>query len=274
MTLLVSWMGIDTHGPGSAYIASDSRISWGTSDKFDFGKKVFSSDIYPEIFGYSGDVLFPSILLTQIIEMIDSGLLFTQELTCDEKNKLVFERLAHAYSKYPAKQSKSSVQIIHISRDTVFENYPNYFCYFFEKKNGLPWNFITKEIPNESGILFILGSGKQDFLKNYDERYQQSKNKNTSRNVFHCFCDTLFNINDFSCGGAPQLVGVYRKPKSVAINFGIIYNKKKYFLGSEIPRTSYDDKILWRNENFEICDGKTLKICDNAMRQPNKLRRK
>ena len=39
MTMLVSWIGIDTHGPTSAYIATDSRISWNMTNKFDFGKK-------------------------------------------------------------------------------------------------------------------------------------------------------------------------------------------------------------------------------------------
>ena len=49
--MLVSWIGIDTHGPTSAYIAADSRISWNMTNKFDFGKKVFASKKYPEIFG-------------------------------------------------------------------------------------------------------------------------------------------------------------------------------------------------------------------------------
>ena len=76
MTMLVSWIGIDTHGPTSAYIAADSRISWNMTNKFDFGKKVFASKKYPEILGYAGDVLFPSIVLEQIIELIDADVLF------------------------------------------------------------------------------------------------------------------------------------------------------------------------------------------------------
>lgn len=43
MTMLVSWIGVDTHGPSSVYIAADSRISWTQEHKFDFGKKVFAS---------------------------------------------------------------------------------------------------------------------------------------------------------------------------------------------------------------------------------------
>ena len=71
MTLLAAWRGIDTHGPTSAYIVSDSRFSWNKNEYFDYGKKVFASHTYPEILGDAGDVLFPSTVLSQIIEMID-----------------------------------------------------------------------------------------------------------------------------------------------------------------------------------------------------------
>ena len=43
MTLLASWAAIDTHGISSAYIVSDSRISWENKKYFDFWKKVFAS---------------------------------------------------------------------------------------------------------------------------------------------------------------------------------------------------------------------------------------
>lgn len=39
MTMLASWIGIDTYGPTSAYIVSDSRISWGKAAAYDHGKK-------------------------------------------------------------------------------------------------------------------------------------------------------------------------------------------------------------------------------------------
>ena len=55
MTLLASWAAIDTHGISSAYIVSDSRISWENKKYFDFGKKVFASKKYPEIFDISDD---------------------------------------------------------------------------------------------------------------------------------------------------------------------------------------------------------------------------
>lgn len=273
MTLVVSWIGIDTHGMTSAYIAGESRISWNSEKYFDFGKKVFSSKEYPEILAYSGDVLFPSIVLSQIIEMIDSNLLFNRLLNCDQKNKLIFEKLSYSFAKYPRLAKNNPVQIIHISRETKVNGYPKFQCYkmSWAKSNTPTKN--EKQMPNKSDILFILGSGRKEFLENYT-RYQRSFNRNTSRNVFHCFCDTLFNIKDNKCGGSPQLVGIYRKPNTASINFGIIHNSKKYFLGSEIPKTSNFDQIEWRNDNFELCDGITMKKKDCARKQPNEIRRK
>ena len=115
MTLLASWIATDTHGPTSAYIVSESRFVWDSSRHFDYGKKVFASRSYPEIFGYAGDVLFPSIVLSQILEMIDLGLIFDENMSCDQKNKIVYEKLCYSFSKYPDVCGNNPIQIIHLS---------------------------------------------------------------------------------------------------------------------------------------------------------------
>jgi hypothetical protein len=73
MTLVVSWIGIDSRKISSLYIASDSRISWGNQAKFDSGQKVFGCKNHPIIIGYCGDVLFPSIVINQLIDLADQG---------------------------------------------------------------------------------------------------------------------------------------------------------------------------------------------------------
>lgn len=273
MTLLASWIGVDTHGPTSAYMVSDSRISWGSNRRFDYGKKVFASSQYPEIFGYAGEVLFPSIVLSQLIEMIDTGILFTLKMTCQEKHATVFEKLCHSFSKYPEDCVPHPIQILHISRDTLFEKYPAFSCCLFSWTAKSGWCCKNIEVPGESGVLCVLGSGSKEFTPNY-ERYCAGTNNGTSRNVFHCFIDTLFNSADPTCGGPPQLVGIYRKPGSNATNFGIIYKNKRYLLGMELPNGVSYDKIEWRNEFFEIADGITKRKNDTAASQPDPLRRK
>lgn len=273
MTLLASWIGIDTHGPTSAYIVADSRISWGDNTYFDYGKKLFASNCFPEILGYAGDVLFPSIVLSQILEMIDAKLLFDEATSCAEKNKIIFEKLYYAFSKYPDVCGNNPIQIIHLSRDTLFDGYPAFHHYALTWSRDKSWKQCEMTIPEQSGLLQVLGSGGVEFKENYESRYQQGHNRSTSRNVFHCFIDTLNNIKDRKCGGPPQLVGIYRKPLTSGKNFGIISNGRRYFLGTEIPRDSSFDKIEWRNEFFERCNGDSKKILEGAAAQLDSLRR-
>lgn len=279
MSLVVSWIGIDTHGVASAYITSESRITWKKKYPFDYCKKVFASNTYPEIFGYAGDVLFPSIVLSQIVAMIDSNILFTPNMTCAEKNKIVFKKILYTLNKYPYKPytlGKNPVQIMHISRDTIVNGYPEFHMYLLHyywpdiDKKKRP---VIKEIPipTKSDVLQVLGTGKTEFLDNYNNMYNKSVKAYTSRNVFHCFIYTLNHTTNNTFGGPPQLVGLYRKPLTSGINFGIIYNRKRYFLGMEVPKECAFDQVPWRNARFELCSGITKMKIDKAQSQPDTI---
>lgn len=274
MTLLISWIGVDTHGAASAYIAADSRVSWGNIGHFDHGRKVFAFSCSPDILGYCGDVLFPTMALSQITEMADRGLLFPAEASCKERFEAIKEKLVQQFHQYPrmVKEITADIlQVIHISRD------PNdnlkFECRLIEWRRENGWAGINISLPVTSGVLFSLGSGAKEFNENL-ARYKEGPDKGTSRSVFHCFCDTLFNIKDKQCGGSPQLVGIYRKPKSPAIAFGIIKDKRRYFLGAPVDNNVEYGAIEWRNDLFELCDGKTMGKLEQAQRQPDLLRRK
>ena len=273
MTLLTSWVGIDTHGIASIYIASDSRITWGDSATFDFGRKVFAFNNYPDILGYCGDVLFPSIVLGQIIEMADNGLLFNEQYSCKEKFEAIKEKLIQIFLKYPHQEefiTGDVLQIIHASREP--NNHRKFFFHIIKWRRGEGWSGQEIEFPDKSKVIFVGGSGKKEFDDNY-AMYEEGVNRSTSRNIFHCFCDTLFNIKDEKCGGAPQLVGIYCKPKSNTKKFGIIKDKKRYLFGSQIDDLNNFDNIEWRNDLFELCDGRTLQKLEKAKAQPNFLKR-
>ena len=265
MTLLISWIAVDTHGPASAYIVTDSRICWEQSCNFDYAKKVFTTKRYPEIIGYAGDVLFPSIILSQIVEMIDAGLLFDKTMNCKLKNEILYNKLCSSFDFYPNVIGNNSIEILHISRETSVKH-PSFHVYLlsWDKKNL--WRRKEITLPIKSDIVLTLGSGKNEFLDNY-KLFQKENNCFTSRNVFHCFIYTLKNINDKHCGGAPQLVGIYRKPDSPARNYGIIYNGERYFLGTEVPNIKNYNSIEWRNEYFELCNGNTKKRLNDATTQ-------
>src|SRR5277367_1315248 len=88
MTSLIAWIAVDQKAPSALYLASDSRISWGSSRaRWDAGRKLFLCRKYPDIFGYSGGVVFPSLVLGQITEAADSGLLFLNSDPAEERHK-------------------------------------------------------------------------------------------------------------------------------------------------------------------------------------------
>jgi hypothetical protein len=274
MTLLVAWAGVDTHGPASVYIASDSRVSWAKDMNFDQGRKVFSFSKHPDILGYCGDVLFPSIALNQIVQLADAGLLFKSEFTAKEKFQAIVKKLNHLCDDYPKLISglaANSLKIIYASRES--SNHKNFFCNSISWSQEKGWKAGKVKFPTQSGPLAILGSGASEFNTNY-QRYQAGPNNGTSRNVFHCFCDTMNGIADRQVGGAPQIVGLYRKPNSVAVNFGVIYKRSRHFLGVKInDLRELSSHVEWRNENFELCDGFSMAKLENAQSQPDPIRR-
>lgn len=265
MTLLLSWVGKDSRKISSFYIASDSRISWNKSTKFDYSQKVFAFTKTPDILGYCGDVLYPTLILNQILSMGEEGILFKPKSTRFDRSELIFNELKKKFNEYPADiVMKDSLEIIHISRDNEIDFLCNIFTW--TSKNG--WTKKKQEIPDKSDKVIILGSGKDEFYERYLE-YYKGLNGKTSRALFQCLSHTLLDIKDLQCGGSPQLVGLYNKFNGKKI--GVIYKNKRYFLGKELEESEVINNIEWRNELFERYDGKSIKILDGAQRQPNEL---
>jgi len=271
MTLLVAWIGVDDHGVTSAYIAADSRISWGTNTHFDYGRKVFGLDHSPDLFGYCGDVLFPSLVLGQITEMADAGLLFARDANPDVKSQAVRAKIIDQFGKYPAAigATVSAIQILHVSKD--LDKPPKFNAFLFEWQQPSGWSFRPLPLPTQSGILVALGSGSTEF-NNRLSSYDAGPTKGTSRAVFHCFCSTVMSGVDPCVGGAPQLVGLYRGLEQRAYKYGIIVNGQRYIFGASINDAIEPCGIQWRNDLFEVCDGRTMRRQEGAQPQPDPLR--
>jgi hypothetical protein len=262
MTSLISWVGVDSRAPASIYLASDSRISWGKDQTWDYGRKLFASRNHPEILGYLGDVLFPSQILGQIMSFIDSNTFFA----CDAPSKRKWTRI---------------ISILHKS----FKGYPNTNCrpfsivYCTRENSGMASIFrmaklswdpdkewgeeLWLDIPKQSGIIAILGSGEEAVDKWYSY-WSRTKEKRTSRSVFSAFCDALQSGEDKYSGGAPQLVGLYRE--GPAESFGILYKGKRYLLGLPAEESKGLDVVEWRNNLFERCDWRTMQPLEDAQR--------
>lgn len=278
MTLLVSWMGVDQRKASSIYIASESRISWNESDgnrieKYDYAQKVFSCQNHPVIIGFCGEVIFPLITINQIVQLIDGGLFYDSQIDSAKRRfNIFFEYLTGSRLLFPTGTRYSgSFQILFASRDRD-KMESNFFIRLiqFSEDDGKPkWNVTEPVYQEYSEKLFILGTGRSEFLGNY-EKYKSSTIQKTSRSIFQCFCDTLENINDPACGGAPQLAGLYRIENGK--NFGILYKDELYYLGNKIESLNDFSKIEWRNELFERIDSKTKEILLGAQKQPNPIK--
>lgn len=273
MTLLVSWAGVDTHGTSSLYIASDSRLSWDKTTSYDAGRKVFAFTKWPDILGYCGDVLFPSLALNQIVDLADAGLLFRSDFTPKQKFQAIVDKLNDLATAYPALVAglaTNKLTIIHGSRHPTKKGV--FFSHTISWTTDGKWRGEEKEMPSTSDVLFAYGSGVAVFNENY-LRYKNGPSKDTSRAVFHCFCDALSNSTEHTVGGPPQLVGLIRKPDSDAFTLGVIHDGKRTYLGAHIDNLRNFDKVHWRNTNFELCDARTMEKLPNAQPQPDTLRR-
>lgn len=264
MTILVAWVAWDSRAPSSIYLASDSRISWGTMTTFDYGRKVFGCSSSPELFGYCGDVLFPSIILSQLTELIDLNLIFIGNETAEEKFKIIYDFIKDSFEKYPKKEGWSSAEIVYCTRNTSND-------FFIWKMNFDLSDFRVNSchekrvVGNDSPL--ICGSGAREFTENF-AKYKKGDIAKTSRAVFQCLFHTLLNISDPYCGGAPQLVGLYRIGN--ARKYGIIKDGERFFMGKQLFNVATNlDHIEWRNDSFEVCDGLTACVKSGSQRQPN-----
>jgi hypothetical protein len=268
MTLLAAWVGVDAKKDSSKvasiYFATDSRISWPNGDTFDESTKSFGMENHPDIFAFCGDVLFPTIAIPQIIQQADKMMLYPEACTVEGKFEILTTKIAESITRYPKSQTAGSFTILYATRD----HKKDFHCYRLDWSIRTGLSSAKLILPIQSNIVVVLGSGAREFLVNFDGLYNHPKYNNfgTSRTVYHCFTDTLNNIENPQCGGAPQIVGLYRVRN--AINFGIVDGEKRFLGGSEINNHENAKFVEWRNENFERIDPRTMQILDSAQKQP------
>lgn len=245
MTSLIAWVGVDQRGPSSAYLASDSRFS-SNGAKWDCGRKLFACKTSPDIFGYCGAVLFPSLVLGQLTELIEAGLLFPPNSSPEARFQAIRTKILLALSQFP--QSQHGFSIAYATRRGVGFT-ASFAIATLTWKPRVGWEQQWCQSPTHSDLLFAYGSGAV-VAKEFHAAWKASEVGRTSRAVFSAFCDAIASGKDPYSGGPPQLVGLYLR--GPAQPFGIVHNHACYLHGLPANPDSAS-KFQCKNSLFESC---------------------
>ena len=263
MTSLISWIGVDSRGASSAYIASDSRITWSGGRAWDHARKLFACRQRPHIFGYCGDVVPPTHSLSQLTELIDSGLGPGGSQNIDTYAEYVTSILDSAFRTYPM-TAKAKFEVLYCMRDGEGMTSRFHLRHITFSPDAAT-SIASVQMPPHSDIIAVLGSGSGGVRQSLN-KWKASDVGGTSRAVFSAFCDALRSGDDQQSGGPPQLMGLRRK--SAPHTFGIVWKQHRYFYGTGVDKAASPPGVQWFNERFEICDPATLVRRQHAQPQP------
>ena len=116
------------------------------------------------LFGYCGDVLFPLMVLSQIVDSIDSGLLYSPGWNYRKKTAKVRQRLMDSFKRYPNNVEtimSDSVEIMHGIRDDADSSFHCMQLKWTRKDDK--WHF--KELPIQKYCYFA-GMQVDNYFKN------------------------------------------------------------------------------------------------------------
>lgn len=261
MTTLIGWLGVDSRGPSSLYLAADSRFTWTPDATWDYGRKLFASRSCPVILGYCGDVLFASHGIGQALEFLEAGLLHPASVGPAARVAAVAEFLKGSLHTYPGSQQRD-FSVVYASRVGP-DKTPSFFLAEISWSRADGWSSMTPMLPKESAVVIARGSGHKDFLAQY-RQWKDGDVVRTSRAVYSAFCHHLANSADRHTGGPPQLVGLYRT--GPAVTFGVIHAGARWLSGARVPDGALSTEVEWRDDFFQRCDGWTMTVKPGAQR--------
>jgi hypothetical protein len=248
VTTIVAWAGVDQRKVASIYIASDSRISWGRTHQWNQGRKTFAALGTPHIFGYWGDVLFPSIALPTVLDELAAGAIRSRGSAFGE----IGNGIRRLWADYPNQERRDfGIVMATRRREAMDAVFALALMTFMAKTDS--WELQEVPMPRTSARLLLDGSGASGF-RDAEHLWEESSQGGTSRAVYSAFTEALARGADPYSGGAPQLVGLRRI--GPAIRFGTVYQRKRYLAGARVTQNAAKStNVTWFNELFELVDG-------------------
>jgi len=263
MTTLIAWVAYDQRRSASFYLASDSRITWGSQHRrWDAGRKLFGCKSSPDVFGYAGDVVFPCLCLSQIVDALDNGLLAPAGASPLERSEVVYEAIQTSFNRRHNGDDRDFT-IYHGAREnegpqTIFHLWTIDFL-----ASSKTWQRSKIEIGSETNIVKSAGSGGKS-AEQQASSWAKHLSPGLSRSIFSGFCDLLEKQEDPLSGGAPQLVGLYLK--GPAKTFGIVSGGQPFLYGLPVVPNLSSATLEWRDTLFQRLDGQTLQRVEGGQR--------
>ena len=265
VTTLFSWLSVDSRGPSSIYVVSDSRVTWGTSDRrWDCCRKVFATKS-ADIFGYCGEVLFPSLVLGQLNDLIDRSALWSTDCAVGDRHSIILRYLKTSFDRRH-NTPNSDFSIIHCARDG--DGMASEFRAWRIDYNAFDnrWSDTKIDVARDgkSRLLAALGTG-ENYLRGEIKRWNDTPQGETARAIFSAFCDALKQGKDPLSGGMPQLVSLDRRMSGKVLGF-VSDDSVRYIYGLPVEALPSFGKIEWVDSMFQRVSGETLKLLSHAQR--------
>lgn len=249
-------------------MASDSRITWDSSSekRWDAGRKIFPSKLFPDILGYAGDVVFPALVLSQIIEAMDAKLMFAEDADPWVRHEGILRSLKESFTRRH-QANDQNFSILHVSGSGTGRDRTAHAWSIDYDVSTKKWKDRQLVVPARTGLIGCLGSGARAaelHLKRWNEEEPYS------REIFSSFCDAIASGDDGLSGGAPQLAGFY--PQGPARAYGIYYNETAFFNGLPVERPFANPAIEWRDRLFQRFDIETQSLVAGAQIHARSIR--
>lgn len=245
------------------HLASDSRITWGSANRrWDAGRKLFTSDKSAHAFGYCGDVVFPSLVLAQVVSAIDQKQIFEEDVPPIDQHAAILSVIKSSFDRRHNAPDQSFT-IIHAHREKTKDD-ACFRLWQIDYDHGQKiWKDALLTLPSSTATIVELGSGAS-VTRQHGRRWSKSDVGGTSRSVFSAFCDALGSKTDPLSGGAPQLAALYTS--GPACPLGVFYQGHRFLHGLPLAIHAPSSKLEWRDGLFQRVNGEDGSTLPGARR--------
>jgi len=268
MTTTVAWTSYQNGKPSALSFASDSRLSWPENGSiWDFGRKIFWCKNSPDIFGFAGDVVSQSTVISQVCDIFDYSIVAPAGKCAEERHKLFVQLLQSAVGEMKGVKT-SGIHVLHGLRDdksgqSSFRLWRTQQCAQTKSWADDELSFqINGEKNNfdDPGQFFSAGSGAGKHRDHWKIRREEAGD--TSRSVFRALVDVIDQECDPMTGGHPQIVSL--GSSGVAKPVGVYIDNERSVSGLRLGTNAHGGEIEWRDKNFGFLHASTLRLKSNA----------